>query len=275
MFHEVLVPFSESELSERTIAIGTDLTRAVGGSMRLLVGSSDDRIGQLDLAQRVADSISIRTGLRVTVTAMVTQGFLHDELVEEAASSSNAVLCIPATQGGRRAVLTGSMSMDVLTHLDQPVLLVGPRCEPAPLLRDGPVIVALDGSDAAERILATASDWAHMFNRPLDLMTVLDPDTPDLVAATTGDVQESAYVANLARATVTLDEEPMYEVRHGDAAPEIIDTAVARNAPMIAMTSHVPHGFDRLVHGSVLDDVVAKSPVPVLAIHRDVQRRDR
>jgi nucleotide-binding universal stress UspA family protein len=270
MFNEVLVPFNESELSERTIAIATDLTRSVGGSMRLLVGSSDDRIGQLDLAQRVADSISIRTGLRVTITAMVTQGFLHDELVEEAAASANAVLCIPATQGGRRAAITGSMSMDVLTHLDQPVVLVGPRCEPAPLLRDGPVVVALDGSDEAERILATASDWAHTFNRPLDLMTVLDPATPDLVAAAAGDLQESAYVANLARAAVAAPgDDPMYEVRHGDAAPEIIDTAVARNAPMIAMTSHVPHGFDRLLHGSVLDDVVAKSPVPVLAIHRD------
>lgn len=274
MFNEVLVPFNESELSERTIAIATDLTRSVGGSMRLLVGSSDDRIGQLDLAQRVADSISIRTGLRVTVTAMVTQGFFHDELVEEAAASPHAVLCIPATQGGRRAAITGSMSMDVLTHLNQPVVLVGPRCEPAPLLRDGPVVVALDGSDEAERILGTASDWAHTFNRPLDLMTVLDPSAADLVAAAAGDLQESAYVANLARATVAAPEEPMYEVRHGDAAPEIIETAVARNAPMIAMTSHVPHGVHRLLHGSVLDDVVANSPVPVLAIHRDAQPRD-
>ncbi len=269
MFKEVLVPFTETERSERTLAIATDLARALGGSMRLLVGSSDDRIGQLDMAQRVADSISIRTGLRATVTAMVTQGFFHDELVDETAASPDSILVLPAAKGGRRAALTGSMTMDVLTYLDRPVVLVGPKCEPAPLLRDGPIVVALDGSDEAERILAAAAAFADTFRRPLDLMTVLDPDTSaDLVSVRSGDVQESAYVANLARSSAPQTSTPMYEVRHGDAAPEIVDTAIARNAPMVAMTSHVPLGLDRLLHGSVLDDVVAMSPVPVLAIHR-------
>ncbi len=270
MIHEVLVPFTQGKLATTAQEIATALAGEVDGSVRLLVGSGPARDGQIIAAQEVADSLSSASGRRVGVTVLTPQGFFHDEIVDEAERSPDATLVLPVPTGGRRSLVLGSMSMDVLTYLDRAVVLVGPECVETPLVHDGPIVVALDGTPEAEEIVGSAVDLGVVMGRELDIVTVLNSaDTMERELVASGDVQESSYVRNVARAATVDDEhQPTFEVRHGEPAAEIVQTAIDRKAPLIAMTSHVPLGFDRLLHGSVLDQVVAHSTVPVLAMHK-------
>lgn len=52
----------------------------------------------------------------------------------------------------------------------------------------------------------------------------------------------------------------------GDAATVLIDTAVRFNADLIVVGSHARSGFDRLLSGSVAEDVSRHSEIPVLVV---------
>jgi nucleotide-binding universal stress UspA family protein len=55
-------------------------------------------------------------------------------------------------------------------------------------------------------------------------------------------------------------------VVEGDAADAIVETASAKQAGLIVMSSHGRGGLGRLVFGSVADAVLRRSPVPVLLL---------
>jgi nucleotide-binding universal stress UspA family protein len=52
----------------------------------------------------------------------------------------------------------------------------------------------------------------------------------------------------------------------GKAAPRIVEHAEAVGADLIVMSTHGRSGFDRLVHGSVTERVLAHAPCPVLTV---------
>jgi nucleotide-binding universal stress UspA family protein len=58
-------------------------------------------------------------------------------------------------------------------------------------------------------------------------------------------------------------------LRTGDPASQIIQCALDEGADAIAMSTHGRTGLSRLVHGSVSEAVVERSPVPVLLYRPD------
>ena len=58
-------------------------------------------------------------------------------------------------------------------------------------------------------------------------------------------------------------------LRTGDPATEIIRCALEEGADAIAMATHGRSGLDQLVHGSVSEAVLERSPVPVLLYRPD------
>lgn len=52
----------------------------------------------------------------------------------------------------------------------------------------------------------------------------------------------------------------------GDAAPTIVDQAVATNADLLVMGTHGRTGFNRLLLGSVTEKVLRQAPCPVLTV---------
>lgn len=270
MISEILVPFNGSDDTIRTVEIASGLARAGSHPIRILAYSNDvDAPVHSRALFEIADSISTRYGLSATITTVASR-FLADELMIEATRRPGSVLCVPSRGLGRKALVTGSLSTELLTYTAGPIVLVGPDCEEKMFEHNGPLVVAIDGSEESERIVPVAHDWANEFDLSVEVVAVLDsPPAPELAQAiASGDVHESAYVSRVAHDPVLKGDDVSYEVLHGKPVEEILREADLKDASMIAIASHVPLGIDRLLHGSVLDEVVRHSPVPVLAINQ-------
>lgn len=277
MFREVLVPFNGSDETIHALEIAAGLARASERSLRILAYSTEADVPVHSRALiDMVDTISERYGLSPQITTLASARFLREELVAESMRRPGSVLCLPSQGLGRRALVTGSLTTDVLSETVAPVVLVGPDCEERISEHTGPLVVALDGSDESERIIDVAHEWAEGFGLAVEVITVLDPQTSAAVASAvaSGDVHESAYVAHVARDSVLAEDGASFEILHGKPVEEILREADLRDAAAIAIASHVPTGIDRLLHGSVLDEVVRHSPVPVLAVNRNVVEED-
>lgn len=119
----------------------------------------------------------------------------------------------------------------------------------------GVVVVPLDGSKLAEEVLPHARQIADHLRIPLHLLKVIPPDA-------SADIRDEAYTYLLE----TGDElhHPFHmSVRLGNTADQIIALADEVDNPIIAMTTHGRGGLGRLLYGSVADQVVRESSVPV------------
>jgi len=272
MFNEVLVPFNGSEDTIHAVEIGAGLARAGARPLRVVAYSNKaDEPTHSRALFDMADSISARYSLSPQITSIQSPRFLAEELLLEATRRTGSILCIPSQGLGRKALLTGSLATEVLTEAPGPVVLIGPECEAQLFEHAGPLVVALDGSSESERIIEVAHDWAEEFDLSVEVVTVLDAKPPSRLAEViaSGDVHESSYVASVASDSSLSANDATYEILHGKPVAEILREADLRDASMIAIASHVPVGIDRLLHGSVLDEVVRHSPVPVVAVNQN------
>ena len=150
------------------------------------------------------------------------------------------------------------------------------------------ILVALDGSEVAERVLPHVEALARAFGSTVILLrastapeklmaelgTGLETATP-IVDPTTMLDEERAEIAEYlngvagrlrdAGLTVETDEPP------GGAAIEIVQRAADLNADLIAMTTHGRTGFKRMIFGSVAQVVLTHSACPILLVrvHED------
>jgi nucleotide-binding universal stress UspA family protein len=149
------------------------------------------------------------------------------------------------------------------------------------------LMVALDGSPAAERVLEHAEALARAFSSRITLLrAMLGPETLLAQTATTGpgvgDVAPAMdptpiLEAEHEAATEYLDEVGarlrahgfQIEAEHpeGDAADAIVQRARELNVDLILMTTHGRSGLGRVVFGSVADSVIRHAPCPVLLVH--------
>jgi nucleotide-binding universal stress UspA family protein len=147
------------------------------------------------------------------------------------------------------------------------------------------LLVALDGSPAAERVLVHAEALAHAFGSHITLLRATL--SPEMVLA-----QTSAGDANVGQMAPTLDPAPVLKADHQTAAeylngvaqrlrpgltvsvesPEgpantvIVERAAAMNTSLILMTTHGRSGLGRMVFGSTADSVLRHAPCPVLLV---------
>jgi nucleotide-binding universal stress UspA family protein len=148
------------------------------------------------------------------------------------------------------------------------------------------IVVALDGSAEAERVLPHVEALAHRFGSQISLIRAVTPLEAGLMgeamvrranrggASSETARQESQYnvFAYLTRIQARLQEEGLSaqiecpEGRHGKA---IVERARDLGADLIAMTTHGHGGLKRAVLGSVADEVVRTAPCAVLLVRCD------
>jgi nucleotide-binding universal stress UspA family protein len=180
-------------------------------------------------------------------------------------------------RGGLGRVVLGGIADAMVRHAGVPVLLLKPdakesRARPAPL---GRVLVPLDGSALSEEAVELAVAVAGVDDVRYDLVQVIAPmllglHTGDIAPVPEFDVEEERAAA-LARLTTLADGLRARGVR-ADAwtmvdqrpARAILDCAEDIGAQLIAMATHGRGGLDRVVRGSVADEVLRRATVPVL-----------
>ena len=145
------------------------------------------------------------------------------------------------------------------------------------------ILVALDGSELAERILPHVEALSEKFGAAVTLLrattppetllaataqggTVVEPpiDPTPVVEAEEEDAENylRAVADRLRRDGVTIDAEHS----EGDPAQTILSRARELPADLIAMTTHGRGGLGRVVFGSVADEVLRHASCPVLLV---------
>ncbi len=126
------------------------------------------------------------------------------------------------------------------------------------------ILIPLDGTPEAAAGLPLATMLAQKPEAKLVLLLV-SSDLNDLAAERSAREYLEAFAAGLTADGVKCET----DFRLGDVAEQIVASAVHHNADLILLTTHGRHGLLRLWYGSVTEDVVAKSPIPVLVLRAD------
>jgi nucleotide-binding universal stress UspA family protein len=136
------------------------------------------------------------------------------------------------------------------------------------------VLVPLDGSALAESILPFVEQVAGPLDAEVVLLSVIEPPSAGEVVASAGvvspdawrvrEVEVKQYLAGVEQRLSAKGLRVQRRLQMGRAAHEILATATAAGADLIAMTTHGRSGIVRLLFGSVAEAVLRASPVPLL-----------
>jgi nucleotide-binding universal stress UspA family protein len=152
------------------------------------------------------------------------------------------------------------------------------------------ILVALDGSERAERVLPHVEALAEKFGTTVTLLRATTsaealmptpvptagpligpaPVIPAPVDPTAiVEAQQHAatnYLSALAERLRGQNVAVNYEQYDGPVAEVIVERARALGADLIAMTTHGRGGLERVVLGSIAEEVIRNAPCPVLLV---------
>jgi nucleotide-binding universal stress UspA family protein len=150
------------------------------------------------------------------------------------------------------------------------------------------ILVPLDGSALAEAALPHAATLATHFQSSLTLLQVATPAAvasstlaaPGADAALALEAIEASeqaakeYLAAIAQQPELRGIAVQMEVVEGIPAREIVRRAKAGDVDMIVMSTHGRSGIERLVFGSVADQVLREAGLPILLIRPKAQTQN-
>ena len=148
------------------------------------------------------------------------------------------------------------------------------------------ILVCLDGSTPAERILSYITKDALALKGKMILLCVVDlpetvlpfsiPGSPAIPVSTQGAVKRTFteeneaddYLKGQAELLKTQGLDVDYVVLSGSAGETIVNYARENDCTLIAIATHGHGGFRRFALGSTADYVVHHSSIPVLTVRR-------
>ena len=134
------------------------------------------------------------------------------------------------------------------------------------------ILVPLDGSDLADKVIPQAEDLAKSFNAQLVLLTMcseevgeIGPGSPELKREAVSRLPMVKYLQGTVAALQAKGLNATWVYKQGEPAPGIISYAVDHKMDLIVMASHGAGEIAWLL-GNVAHRVVSHSPVEVLLI---------
>jgi nucleotide-binding universal stress UspA family protein len=302
MLRSILVPLDGSSFSERALPLANEIARASGASLHLahvhlphepehLLGNTSFQYEGVDLAEyderRRRDEKDYLAGIvdrlgadGVAVDGAVLEGQrISDELVAYADEVRSDMILVPSHgYAGVRRVLRGSIADAVLHKTSVPILVIHPTREPAETETRSDlahVLVPLDGSLLAERILGPACDLARATGARLTLTQVIVSPTvlgPRIMPVHTRGLEidvdaVQGYLEDVAQDLRADGFDVSVHVAEGtSAAPAIAKAAKQLDADVIALATHGYGGLKRTLLGSTADRLVRNSRLPMLVM---------
>lgn len=300
MFKKILVPLDGSALAEQALATAaTVLARGGGpsGSIELLyVDTNASRRESFDptdagdpleriYVNGIAEEASRLLG--VPVTGVVRGGDPATTIVQRARELSADVI-VMTTHGrtGLRRTVFGSVADRVVYEAGRPVLVQRPvvnRRWRAMVIRGFTrILVPLDGSDEAMRVISPALDLCRWMQArlvlgrvvaPIPLMTFSDAGVPAYAIVDEVETQQVVDRARDALIELALDieadrrlrVETMVEVGN-DIGKTLLQMAERCDADLLALATQT-RGATRLIFGSVTDRLLRDGHLPLLLLH--------
>jgi nucleotide-binding universal stress UspA family protein len=295
MFRRVLVPLDGSPFAEQALPHALGIVRRAGATLDLvhvhvLYALTDPACGRYSFVPKIDEEHRRQEELYlegtakwlsavspVPTTSAVVNGLDANGILQRV-QDTKADLIVMTTHGrgplGR--FFLGGVADELIRQAAVPVLLVRPR-DPAPGIVPEPllehVLVPLDGSSLAERVLEPALDFLRLWEGRCTLLRVIEASP----ATTAGrpnrprppeQEQEAAARAYLEKLAGRLREEGMAVqtriVVAPHAAPAILEAAQTEHCDFIALATHGRGGLRRMLLGSVADTVIRGDSIPVL-----------
>lgn len=298
MYRVIMVPVDGSAFSREAVFQGLRLAHKSGAQLRLvrvasipgLVGGPETialentaRSSERDamLAQIYRLAAECRENSNVDVTATVEDGPIADALRGHALRHGvDLIVMATHARTGIARVWLGSVADRLIRESGVPVLIVRPPSLATELM-DGAcyrrIIVPLDGSQLAERSLASAIAFAEIEHAELTLLKIvraLKNIPAGELHATIGpararDVEEAEkYLAGLRARLAEHHVRLRSAVVIADDVPRaILGFAQANDGDLIAIATHGRGGIARAVLGSVADRVMSEGVLSALVIH--------
>ena len=291
MFKRILVPLDQSALSERVLPIAQCLAEYFGSTIRLLyvVETEPETLPDALVSQALEEGETYLKGIvgncssaekPVKCEADVVKGYPASAIIEQAETDDDTLILM-STHGysGVKRLLLGSVADKVVQAAKTPVLLVpaGATNPEGELVEMERLIIPLDGSELAEKILPYAINLCKTLGMELILVRAYHPRFPGStirMGEVTKIVHDSAenYIKAMAE---RLKKEGLkdvsYKVLQGLPAEQVSDLAVETPNSVTALCSHGRHGVSRWMLGSVASAIIHTAEEPVLVI-RNINR---
>lgn len=285
---DIMTTAVEIVTPDTTLAEAADRMRSVDIGV-LPVQEGTEVVGVItdrDMTVRaIAQGLDARTATVGDVMTRQVRYCYEDESVEEAARKMAEWRLRRLIVLDRAQRLVGIVSLDdVATGAENPMLAGETLLQTASRSdhmrgRYERILVALDGSSLAERVLSSIEPLAQKFGSRVTLLRVVTPayvpteaavgvvstDGPAAVAPAADTVRQEArsYLDGLQQRLEAEGLTVQSECPEGPPSEVILSRARQLGADLIALTTHGRTGVDRLLLGSVAEDVIRRAPCPV------------
>ena len=282
----ILLPLDGSQLAETAIPVARDLAARMGATITLATviasggkppsASPNDRgfdprtVAESATATDLAEGylVGVAAGLRsenLDVTTHLIPG-RPAEGISKVAREVNADLIVMTTHGrsGFARGILGSVTDRVVLESSIPVCVV--RADNADSGANGStesasIVVPLDGSEHSEASLTVADNLSRALDAPVKLVRSVGEDASPVEIAHAG-----SYLDAIARKLEESGLDISVAATRESAVDAIISEVKSYPGTLVVMATRGATGATRLVRGSIADDLIHKSPVPVIVI---------
>lgn len=261
----ILVPLDGSPLAESILPALMPLVRQRPATLTLM--QVIDRVDEIEPTRAYLSRLE-RDLERDGIDSLprVEFGGPVEEILHQAQPKRHGLVAM-TTHGrtGLRRAIMGSVAEEVLRHSKVPLVLNRPGTKIGDWKR---IVVALDGSPAAEAILDEAARLALLLRATLHVVRVTLPllPTSDMFFEPPPAAREDPqpYLEEICTRLAKQGLLAVPAVREGFAGQEVVKYAREIGAGLIGMMTQGKSGLPRLLAGSVAEEVLRSAPCPVL-----------
>jgi len=304
MVHTVRVPLDGSEFAEQALPYAMAIADGAHAVLQLvqvhaLYGVKDSACSWMpfdpdeDAAfkrqeQSYLNEIARRpcVPLGLVVRSAVVAGMAADGILAHArAKAADLIVMTTHGRGPLSRVFLGSVASELVRRAPIPILLIRPRqgvLKPGRTPTLQRILVPLDLSAQAEQILGPATELAHLTGGSLTLLHVLEPShapgsagcscAPQLAQGNPHECRAKvyAYLNDIAERLRKQSLQVHTRIVVGShAASVILEEVQAQLCDLLAFATHGRGGYNRLLLGSVAEEVLCGASIPVLISRRD------
>jgi nucleotide-binding universal stress UspA family protein len=283
MSRTIVIALDNSDLSAHALPIAERVAQQWRGRLLLVHAVGRDAHAAVLLERKLEELVNQLTRVGIHANAVVRRAPPAQAIVDVARERGADLIVMASHQRhGVSRWLNGSVTEDVLTRTATPLLVVPWRSEPAPA-SGVRVLVPLDGTV----IGAAALEFFRgaPTTRPLELLLLRAVSVNPVVigvdpAYTVQPLSEQDIEMEVQDARKYLDgvliaqDDPSVKVRRlvieaTESIPSVIlGTALRERVDAIAVGTHAKAGVPRLVLGSVSEEILERSTVPVLLMRQ-------
>ena len=297
----ILVPVDGSESAEKAITLALELAQEHGAELMFChavdyagIAAESAMAGAVDLAttfaaldesaREILGGATVRAkGMSVPSSAFKLEGRSATAIVTYAIERAvDAIVMGSRGLGGIPHLLLGSTAEGVLRAATVPVFVVHANCRVGKI---GTIAVAVDDSEPADAAIAFATELAAHSSSRMTFINVIDSAALHDQIVRFGGYADALQNEWEAEAKTLVD----LAARHAKAAgvahaegivafgapgEELLARVKAQHADLVAIGTHGRRGLRRLLIGSVAEDVVRKSHVPVVVIRSLAELRN-